>query len=185
MKQRIIALTGAAGSGKSTVADHLEKRGYVRVKFAGPLKDMLRAIGLTERQIEGDQKEVPCELLAGVTTRRAMQTLGTEWGRDIISPDLWVGLWRARVEQILANGAFGIIADDCRFQNEHSAVRALGGDVWRIIRPSFVGTDLSHVSESGASSLPADVAIVNACGIPELLEMVDKTLTQRPYATIA
>jgi hypothetical protein len=79
---RLIALTGYAGSGKSTLADILAcEHGFTVVKFAGPLKAMLRALGLDEREIEGDLKEQPCQLLAGHTPRRAMQTLGTEWGR--------------------------------------------------------------------------------------------------------
>jgi hypothetical protein len=49
-----------------------------QVKFAGPLKSMCMALGLTEAHIEGHLKEVPCELLCGQTPRHAMQTLGTE-----------------------------------------------------------------------------------------------------------
>lgn len=56
----IIGFTGLAGSGKSTAALHT---GYTRVRFAGPLKDMMRALGLTEQEIEGDRKEKPCNLL--------------------------------------------------------------------------------------------------------------------------
>jgi hypothetical protein len=61
---QIIAFTGLAGSGKSTAAKHLcTRHGFERVRFAGPLKDMMRALGLTEREIEGDRKESPCALL--------------------------------------------------------------------------------------------------------------------------
>jgi hypothetical protein len=59
-----VALTGLAGSGKSTAALHLVNRhGFERVRFAGPLKAMVRALGLTDREIDGDLKEVPCGLL--------------------------------------------------------------------------------------------------------------------------
>ena len=45
----IIELGGRAGSCKSTVAAHLAARGYKRVRFADPLKDMMRALRLDER----------------------------------------------------------------------------------------------------------------------------------------
>ncbi|MCW1993497.1 hypothetical protein [Bradyrhizobium diazoefficiens] len=40
----VIGLKGLIGSGKTTVARHLiENHGFVRGRFAGALKDMLRA----------------------------------------------------------------------------------------------------------------------------------------------
>jgi adenylate kinase family enzyme len=104
----LIGITGLAGSGKSEVARVLmEEFGFTRVKFADPLKNMLRTmlsdIGHTaedvERYLEGDLKESVVDGI-GVTARRLMITLGTEWGRDQIAPDLWVTLWAARVAAI-------------------------------------------------------------------------------------
>lgn len=126
---RLVALCGRAGSGKSTAAEYLTSaHGFTLVKFASPLKDMLRAIGLTERHIEGDLKESPCDLLQGKTPRLAMQTLGTEWGRNLIGAHLWVSAWRSRVESLLTQGE-NVVVDDCRFLNEAAVVRALGGVV--------------------------------------------------------
>jgi len=63
---RLVALSGAAGSGKTTAADYLiEHYGYHRIKFAGPLKDMLYAIGLTHGEVEGTSKQFPSDLLCG------------------------------------------------------------------------------------------------------------------------
>lgn len=74
----VVALSGLAGSGKSTLADYLiQRHGYTRVKFAGPLKAMCRAMGMDEAQIEGHLKEVPSPHLQGRTPRYVMQTLGT------------------------------------------------------------------------------------------------------------
>jgi hypothetical protein len=63
-------------------------RGFARVRFAGPLKAMMAALGCTNAEIDGDRKEVPCDLLGGKSPRWAMQTLGTEWGRKLIGDDL-------------------------------------------------------------------------------------------------
>ena len=128
---KVVAFTGLAGSGKSTAADYLVTQGYRRVKFAGPLKSMMRALGLSEAHIEGDLKELPTPLLAGRTPRYAMQTIGTDWGRDLIGPTLWTGLWHATVSDVLDHGG-RVVCDDCRFANEAEAVRNIGGRVIRL-----------------------------------------------------
>lgn len=160
----VIALTGLAGSGKSTASKYLvEKHGYQLVKFAGPLKDMMRAIGLGEGHIEGEHKETSLTLLSGRTPRYAMQTLGTEWGRKCMGEDFWVSLWRSRVDSVLAFGG-RVVVDDCRFPNEAEEVRKLGGIICKLAgRGGIIG---SHESEAGCGV--ADVEIHNAGDIAEL-----------------
>ncbi|MBO0129211.1 deoxynucleotide monophosphate kinase [Agrobacterium burrii] len=151
----VIALTGLAGSGKSTASKYLvENHGYQLVKFAGPLKGMLRAIGLSEQQIEGNLKETPCEWLQGMTPRHAMQTLGTQWGRDCIGQAFWIDLWVRRVYLIIAAGG-RVVVDDCRFSNEADEVRKLGGVVWQLVgRGGIAG---SHESEAGCGGPDMDI----------------------------
>ncbi len=144
-RRTILALTGLAGSGKSTAAAHLvNAHGFARVRFAGPLKDMMRALGLTDAEIDGDRKELPCALLGGKTPRHAMQTVGTEWGRNLIDPDLWIRAWQAAVARLPAGQP--VVVDDCRFPNEAAAVRAAGGALVRIERTAG-GTISLHSSE--------------------------------------
>ncbi|POO54494.1 deoxynucleotide monophosphate kinase [Agrobacterium rosae] len=170
----VIALTGLAGSGKSTASKYLvEKHGYQLVKFAGPLKDMLRAIGLSEAQIEGELKEEPCEWLQGATPRHAMQTLGTQWGRACIGPSFWIGLWVRRVNLIIAAGG-RVVVDDCRFPNEADDVRKLGGVVWKIVgRGGIAG---SHVSEAGCGE--ADMVIQNTGSVDHLCRAIFDALSR-------
>jgi len=144
---RLIALTGYAGSGKSTVARHLvEAHGFTLVKFAGPLKAMMRCLGLGDREIEGDLKEQSHPVLCGKSPRHAMQTLGTEWGRETIGSQLWVNV---AVESTLAalDSGGSVVIDDCRFENECAAVRGLSGEVVQITRPG-VGRVNEHPSEN-------------------------------------
>jgi hypothetical protein len=157
----LIGLTGLAGSGKSEAARILiEQFGFERVKFADPLKNMIRRMLAdmghiaedVERMIEGDLKEVEIPEL-GVTPRRLMVTLGTEWGRDLIRADLWTRLWAARVDQFDL-----VIADDVRFPNEVDAIRARGGALWKIDRPGLVRGD--HSSE--ALEVEPDLTIYNS-----------------------
>lgn len=133
----IIGLAGKIGAGKTTAAlDLCDNYGFTRNRFAGPIKDMMRALGLTEQEIDGDLKNSPCPLLCGRTPRHAMQTLGTEWGRDLIHPDFWVSVWKSRCS------SDRIVADDVRFPNEAAAIRAMGGKVIMIKRPIKVPADL-------------------------------------------
>lgn len=147
---KVIVLTGQAGSGKSTIAAQLATQGYATVKFAGPLKAMLRALGLTDAEIEGVLKEKPCPLLGGRTPRHAMQTLGTEWGRNLIAPDLWVVAWQHAVRGVLSSGG-RVVVDDCRFRNELAAAMEMGGVAVRLVR-NGAGT-VAHVSETGLDTV--------------------------------
>lgn len=143
---RLIALTGYAGSGKSTVARHLvNSHGFTLVKFAGPLKQMMRCLGLGDREIEGDLKEQPHPVLCGRSPRWAMQTLGTEWGRDLIGSNLWVNVAMEGAQLVLDQGG-SVVIDDCRFENEAAAVRALRGEIIQIVRPGVEPVN-SHASE--------------------------------------
>lgn len=168
----IVAFTGQAGSGKSTATKYLvEQHGYTLVKFAGPLKDMMRLIGLTEDEIEGSLKEKPCNLLAGKTPRHAMQTLGTEWGRNCIGDGFWINLWRERAVDVLAQ-AGRVVVDDCRFPNEAAAIRRLGGDIYRITGRG--GIPGHHESERGCGD--EDLVIANDNAPEALFGKVDEAL---------
>ena len=142
----MVGICGLAGSGKSTLAKLLTKRaGYYRIPFAAPLKSMLAAIGLSEEEINGNLKEEPCERLCGKTPREAMQLLGTEWGRELIGPNLWLNAWQSDAAMWPL-----VVADDVRFPNEADAVRRFGGIVIEIARPGAG----SKVAPKHASEVP-------------------------------
>ncbi|MBP2147908.1 deoxynucleotide monophosphate kinase [Xanthobacter flavus] len=158
-RQIIIGFAGRAGAGKTTAAQHLvQHHRFERVRIAGPLKAMMRALGCTEEEVDGARKELPCDLLGGRTPRQAMQWLGTEWGRDMIAPDLWTRAW-----EYAAAGKPRVVVDDVRFPNEVEAVRRLGGVVIRLVAPGEVALEAAsagHVSELGG--LEVDAELINS-----------------------
>jgi len=165
MNTELVALCGLAGSGKSTIAGMLiDDFDFHRVKFAAPLKKMLRALGLSNAHLEGKLKEIPCDILGMKTPREAMQSLGTEWGRNIIHPDLWINAWKHTVQDYLDRG-FKVVVDDCRFPNERKAVQELGGITIMIERPGIAPVN-SHISEQYL--MMCDATIVNDGSLSDL-----------------
>ncbi len=172
----VIALVGQAGSGKSEVAQHLvANHRYTRVGFADILKDMLGRLGLNKSEIGGHLKEQPCSLLLGQTPRHAMQTLGTEWGRDLIHPDLWTHAWKIRVVKEL-NYGYNVVADDCRFLNETRVVHSFHpSEIWRMYRKDLP-EQMEHTSEQEADQISVNRSIKNYGSISDLKNAVDSIL---------
>jgi hypothetical protein len=166
---RVIGIYSAApGCGKSTVARVLcETRGYRRVPFAAPLKrvvaEFLASFGYCHTQdIVEQHKDTPLSTLYGLTPRHLLQTLGTEWGRQCVHPDIWVRAWHESVR-----GLTHVVVDDVRFPNEAVAVRALGGVLWCVDRPGVVFGG-EHTSEGALEDVVPDVFVTNAGDVAEL-----------------
>jgi len=166
---KLIGLTGPAGCGKTTLANILiEDHEFTRVKFADPLKDMLRAMyrntGMSpddiERRLEGDLKEVKCDII-GCTPRWAMQTLGTDWGRKLINENLWLNLTIAVLADMPDDAR--IVIDDVRFDNEAQVVSLYGGRTYMITGRG--GIEGYHESEDGVQ---CDLHVNNDSGLEKL-----------------
>lgn len=163
----LVGLIGRKGSGKDTAAEVLLAEGYQNVKFAGALKNMIRCLlayqgvdsDTIERMVEGDLKETPTPHLAGRTPRYAMQTLGTEWGRDLIGEDFWTLVTMARV------GDRKTVITDVRFPNEVQSVENAGGVPFGISADWIKPVEGEHESErlidDLIAALPEGQKIVN------------------------
>jgi hypothetical protein len=143
----IIGFSGPAGSGKSTAAKVLTDMGWQRVRFAGPLKAMMKALGCSDEEIDGHLKMAPSLLLGGKTPRFAMQTLGTEWGRNLISPTLWTDAWKHQVDSLPSD--IPVVVDDVRFPNEAALIRERGGLLIGLRREGYEPSS-EHASEAFA-----------------------------------
>lgn len=188
---QLVGLIGRKGSGKDTAAVTLTAQGYGNVKFAGALKDMIRSLlvyqGLEpdtiERMVEGDLKEVPTDYLAGRTPRYAMQTLGTEWGRDLIDSDFWV---TSAIR--CAKGHGNTVITDVRFPNEMAAIEQAGGVVIGIVPDWIKPTEGEHESEALIDDLivklPAAQRVTNKRAAPGEKERVIQEFRVRFLETL-
>lgn len=174
----LIGLTGPAGSGKDTVADELERLDFDRYALASPLKTGLRAMfDLTREHTDGRLKEISIPELGGLTPRRLMQTLGTEWARNTVHDDVW--LWLAR-QQWEGAGYPGLVITDVRFDNEADFIRAHGGTVWHVQRPEEHRPVFSesHASEAGVTDRKGDVIVDNSGTLDDLKRAVEEAVKQ-------
>ena len=176
MKNIIGLYSPAAQSGKSTVAKFLAQEcGYEVVPFAQTLKEMLipmlKALGYSDdeayRLVHVDKAVVVPR--AEVSVRHMLRTLGTEWGRSCIHPEVWLRCWEERIKPYTL-----VVADDVRFPNEAKLVRRLGGELWCVKRPGVLRTH-EHASEGGLDTYPHFTKLIANDG--SLSDLVDKLRT--------
>lgn len=162
----IVLISGKQGSGKSTtamsvanLAMHSTRYGKVlKLRFAGPLYE-LHDLVLDRMQQYTGKAPVPKD---GVL----LQLLGTEWGRAVFGPDVWVTALKKQIEiktKPFLQENILIVVDDCRFENEFHAfpnalrvrlrasqnVRKKRTDAWRdnTMHPSETGLDKFSAEE--------------------------------------
>ena len=188
---RLIGLySSAPRSGKSTIASYLTEYGFYRVPFAGPIKRMTRTFLI---QLGYGPTEIDHYLEAGkedqlpdirTTPRHILQTLGTEWGRDCIHPEVWLMCWERIAQRSLDSGV-PVVCDDLRFPNEADLIRRLGGELWTIARPNASATK-PHSSEGGLDDYTFfDRRIINDGTLLDLYGRVKSILTPASTTTAA
>ncbi len=198
----ILGLSGAAGSGKDTVAQILvERYGFVKVALADPLKRMVRQTWpFTCEQLWGPS-ERRSETPAGATrptAREALQLLGTEWGRKL-DEDVWIncameiagrllegGWWyedtkgavRVETERFPVESVAppaGVVISDVRFDNEAQKIKKAGGEVWSVVGRSAllpIGGLADHPTEAGVSPSYIDSEVFNDGDLCQLRKAV-------------
>lgn len=190
---RLIALCGAAGAGKDTVADMLPCR---KLAFADTLySEVAAAWGVTLTRLRmRDLKEVEQEWFAlencsdrafyrfarsrvfdttdendteviAVAPRSTRQILQW-WGdyRRAQDPDYF--LWKLAERRDRRDN---VVITDVRFPNEAAMVRQLGGQIWQIKRPGYEAGGTGHASDTDGSEFEPDHILAN-CGTPSDLQ---------------
>lgn len=183
--QSLIGIHGPINSGKDIVADYLIKlypNKLRRYAFAKPIKEACKVLfGFTQAQLEDRTLKEQVDPFWGFTPRAAMQKLGTEYGRDLMRPDVWI--MRA-AHEVLKNSSegFATIITDVRFQNEVNWIRSYPQAVMlHLTVPNLIRDEkYNHSSENGINLLDEDHLIINdhSLGINNLYTKIDLILDQ-------
>lgn len=177
--KRLIAFYSPAPQSGKTTASWLLQRylGFESISFATPFKDMLwgllNSANIPFRvitELETTAKETPIPILGGKSYRELAQTLGSQWGRNTISDNVWVDIATAKIKNFE-----NVVIDDLRFPNEYQRVKELGGRVFKIVRYGVEPTN-SHESEGSLNSFEFDGEISNNDSIAAFENNVFKTV---------
>ncbi len=191
----IVAFTGLIGSGKDTAASIFIKHGFKHLTFAGPIKQIAKIFGFTEKEIYGTQKEkLAINKEWGISGRYFMQKFGTEICRDYLptaipemnmnGQTIWIRLVDIYLKQHLNEN---VVITDLRFLDEAKIIKEYGGTIIKIIRPSCIskGDTLEkgvskgdtflesvHASEIDISKIEGDYTIFNDGTLEEFQKKV-------------
>lgn len=182
----IIGLTGQAGSGKDTVAQFIAKdANYCIISLADKIKKILyKEFGFTKEQLWGPsgKRLDPHKFLkrndgTPLNARYGANTLGTQWGRDLIHEDVWVEFTLHQIKIIqndIKNGYCGrytpcdgwesgiysykhFIIPDIRYLNELLTLKNKAkAKIIRIIRPGAELTGEYALHSSATEMLTFD-----------------------------
>ena len=170
----IVGLTGLAGSGKDTAAHILVgEYGFVRVALADGVRGALR-------DLDGPGWDITKR--GGLTVRRALQLMGTEYGRDNVNPDLWcevleAKLWFLREWARRSGESLRVVVPDVRLLDEADYLqRTARCTIVRLTRPGagLMGETADHRSELESTRINANVLIKNDGSRSELRDKVSK-----------
>lgn len=174
-----IGLTGPMRSGKSTIAEYLERvYGYTVLHFADPVRalawhinpvvDMLTSARYRDRlALYGYEycKDTYPEF------RRILQEIGAG-ARRVVYPDVWVDAFERQLIQ--TDGP--VVVADVRYINEAERLRLLDFSVVHISRPGVA--EGTHESERRLPTDPLDWLLYNdTAGTAELYGLVDQMLS--------
>jgi len=185
---KIIGVHGPLNGGKDTVANYIIAMDktisgppkWRRYAFAKPIKDACKVLfDFTQDQLEDRFLKETIVEFWGFSPRKAMQLLGTEYGRDMLRKDIWIKRAELEVKNNHSEG-LGTIITDVRFQNEADWIRAQpNASLIYLEVPNLVRDEkYQHASEAGISRADNDTVIINdkSLGINKLYDQIDRVL---------
>jgi hypothetical protein len=139
----VIGLLGHQGVGKNYIAENildkvLESKNTVVIALADHFKiDAICKHNLEFSKVFG-QKDFE--------TRKKLQRLGTEEGRDKYGYDIWINILHTWMKTLFQRGTKRFIIPDLRFQNEVDWCKSIGGIVIKINAPKRYNQRLQQES---------------------------------------
>lgn len=120
-------------SGKTTAANILVREHAMELmSFAAPLKEAVRILfNFSSNQLRTPEGKAAVDPRWGITPRRALQIVGTDWCRRQICSDFWGRHFLMSVQDKAA-----VVVDDVRFSDEAQVILSLGGKIIHINRLS-------------------------------------------------
>jgi energy-coupling factor transporter ATP-binding protein EcfA2 len=147
---KLVALTGAKTVGKTTIAKAvaaLSDDVHI-LSFATPIRKMLSALGVSQHNLNVEKEAVVDGL--NQSARQMLCSLGTDWGRNMVHPNIWLWAMDQQIAEIYRNAKnkshVVIIIDDCRFANEAAWVAKKGGQIVELYRDGIRYTH-EHITE--------------------------------------
>ena len=130
--------------------------------FADPLYRMLAALlDCTVDEVRAMPKSEPMPQLEGKTIRHTLQTLGTQWGRQMMGEEIWANTCVREALWLIQSGV-SVVIDDCRFHNEYKLLRDAGAKFVRLSREDMPEqVNPGHESEADWPHFPVDAAVLN------------------------
>jgi hypothetical protein len=177
----LIGLTGKAGAGKDTAALALIADGFHEYAFAEPMKEAAKILmGWGDDHVHDTVLKDTIDPLYGVSPRRVLQTLGTEWGRELIHKDIWLLRAKEHIRQVRrAYPTADIVITDVRFNNEARFIQENGGIVLEVVRPPTSGGGKeveAHESEAGVFNGYIIHYLTNNGTVDQLHDMIRKVV---------
>jgi hypothetical protein len=169
----ILGLCGRMRSGKTELAKVCVEKGFTKLYFALPLKQLcadILDVSIDElNRLKGDNTDISlqlnddiCKILSEETdipldvvketclgktistVREMLQFIGTDLIRQYNKD------WHVNRIREMINPDINYVIDDVRFPNEKKLIEELGGDCWFIIRPTLDNIS-NHESETSLS----------------------------------
>ena len=179
----LIGFTGPPGSGKNAAADHLiDRHDFRQVAFADPIRQAALALNPMVDSFYKLEEVVRAWGWADAKhrwpeVRRCLQVLGTEVGRDMFGPDIWINRTFKKVETFPPGQR--VVITDVRFPNEAEAIWARGGYLVRLRRKAHHHSGvMDHRSETESAALVADHSMPNHGTLDDLHRRLDRLVTR-------
>ena len=169
----LIGICGKANSGKDELAQGIALIDvYIVYHFADPIKQAINIMfGWGPANWNNREwKEKPLDWLPESSPRSLAQSIGTDWGRNMIDSEIWLKLAQRKYERIASVAemkggriiGMGMIIADVRFENEARWINDAGGLLLKVERPDQEKiSESSHASEAGFDTALIHHTIVN------------------------
>lgn len=175
----LIMLVGPKESGKSTVADYLQKHfDFLQINFKDALDaeikrnfpDLLEVLAKKYKMSKDD-------LLCKKPLVPEVRALKINYGTEVRRGDkkrYWVEKWEEAMDYMADFDIKDVVADDCRFKNEERAGKKRGAIIIRLSRKGKKA--IGHSSETEQDNIDEDFCLVNNGSIKDLEQQVQDVM---------